>query len=124
MREQIVSHFLQLPPDSIHKYNWGLVGCENIDLWHIDNNTYINGVPLIVDLDLDMGYLIEVVEKDTSSVSYLVVITTPYGHHSQWWEGDAGTFFYRNVTQAEIATWAAATIHNLIHSNNQSPKKK
>lgn len=120
-REQIVGHFLRLPDEAVVKYNWGLGGCAYPDLWNVDDDTYINGVPLTVDLDWDMGWLIEVVERDTSAMSYLVVVTTPKGHRSQWWDSDAGTFFDRKVTGAAIAAWGAMTIHGLLYGFELPP---
>jgi hypothetical protein len=82
-------------------------------MWHVDDDTYINGVPLIVDRDLRSGYLLEIVERDTSTVSYVVIAITGNGHQSAWWEHDAGTFFDRNVDTETVSAWALGVIYGL-----------
>jgi hypothetical protein len=111
-REQIVHHFLHINPTDITRYNWGCTDHHNTKLWDVTNTTYINGIPLIVDHDLDHGYLLEIVERDTKAISYLIITTTPHGHDSDWWDGNAGTFFQRTTTRDKIALWATQTIHN------------
>lgn len=112
-REQIVHHFLRINPTDIVRYNWGCTDHHNTKLWDVDDDTYINGVPLTVDRDLDVGHLLEIVEKDTSAVSYVVVAVTPNGHQSAWWEPDAGTFFHRNVDTETVTAWAVGVIYGL-----------
>ncbi len=93
------------------------------DYWDIDGDTYINHVPLTLDRDWDMGYLFEVVEGSTSVVSYLVVVCfggpDETGRHdcdSEWWPGDAGTFFDRRVSKLDVSLWAVSKIHGLFDS--------
>jgi hypothetical protein len=94
-----------------------------IDYWDVDGDTYINSIPLTLDRDYLMGYLLEVVEKSTSTLSYLAVVAF-YGpdengyteHDAEWWPGDAGTFFDRNVDLHTVSQWAVTKMFGLIES--------
>mgnify|MGYP001813303584 CR=1 FL=1 len=112
--EAIVHRFIYVIENYGLKYNWGLTPRELQGLWNVDDDTYINGVPLIIDGDYRSGYLVEVVERGTSQVSYLVVVLTPSGHDSAWFEEDAGTFFDRNFDHIDLCRWAVDKIHGLI----------
>lgn len=72
-RQQIVAHAHTLNLNEIINNNWGIPPLNQPHYWHVDADTYINGVPVIVDLDLSNGYLLEVVERDTLNLSYVVV---------------------------------------------------
>ena len=98
---------------NMFRYNWGMTDWEHEGMWNVDDDTYINGVPLIVDRDLASGYLLEIVERDTSAVSFVVVAMTPNGHQSAWWEPDAGAFFERNFDTEQISAWAVQVIYGL-----------
>ena len=94
-----------------------------IDYWDVDGDTYINSIPLTLDRDYLMGYLLEVVEKSTSALSYLVVVAF-YGpdengyteHDAEWWPENAGTFFDRNVDLHTVSQWAVTKMFGLIES--------
>lgn len=116
-REQIVHHFLTLTHQNITTYNWGCTDWTHQNMWDITDTTYINGIPLIIDHDLDHGYLLEIVERDTKALSYLIITITPHGHDSDWWEGNAGTFHNQNISRNQIALWATQTIHNHLTPN-------
>ena len=93
------------------------------DYWDVDGDTYINSIPLTLDRDYLMGYLLEVVEKSTSALSYLVVVAF-YGpdengyteHDAEWWPENAGTFFDRNVDLHTVSQWAVTKMFGLIES--------
>ena len=117
-REQIVHYFLSLDYGEWTRANWCLH--EDRNYWDVDEDTYINGVPLIVDLDYLMGYLLEVVEKDSNVVSYVVIVTGFGGHDSSWW-GDnqerlVGTFFDRDVEVWEAMKWAVGKVEGLLEA--------
>lgn len=111
-REEIVRHFLSLDYNEWTTHNWGLH--PDRTYWNVTLDTYINGIPLMVDLDYMMGYLLEIVERDTSAVSYLVIVKTPKGHDSAWYEKDAGTFFDRDIDVDEVSIWAVEQIYGLL----------
>jgi len=69
-----VWHFLEMLARDDIGGNWG-TSMDN-SKWDIDGDTYINGILLTVDKDFYCGYLLEIVERDSSVVSYLVV--TPF----------------------------------------------
>jgi len=94
-----------------------------IDYWDVDGDTYINSIPLTLDRDYLMGYLLEVVEKSTSALSYLAVVAF-YGpdengyteYDAEWWPENAGTFFDRNVDLHTVSQWAVTKMFGLIES--------
>jgi hypothetical protein len=94
-----------------------------IDYWDVDGDTYINSIPLTLDRDYLMGYLLEIVEKSTSTLSYLAVVAF-YGpdengyteHDAEWWPDDAGTFFDRKVDLHTVSQWAITKMFGLIES--------
>jgi len=146
-REAIVHHFLATYRKrgwtEMSAYNWGLedrtnrgVWAEEYDeefgspigdrlgYWFIDNDTYINGIPLRIDLDYYLGFLLEVVERDTEVVSYVAIATFhgfnretgEWDHDSDWYPADCGKFGDRKVDQSAACQWAAATIFEMCDS--------
>ena len=111
-REKVVNKFLLLDYSEWTQTNWGLNPDKGY--WDINENTYINGVPLIIDLDFEMGYLLEIVEKDIGKVSYLVIAATTHGYDSVLYDGEVGTFFDRTVSVFEAIQWAAPIIEKLL----------
>ena len=118
-QEQIVQHFIRMRDLS---GNWG-TSMDN-SKWDVDGTTYINGIILTVDGDYYMGYLLEVVERDTSVVSYVTIVTFhgPHPttgkqeHDSLWLPRDAGKFFERTIPQETIAEWGVRTVYGLWES--------
>ena len=113
-REDIVRRFLEMDYAEWTTHNWGLHPDRNY--WNVTENTYINGIPLIVDHDYRMGYLLEVVERDTSAVSYLAIVVTPDEHDSEWYPFKVGTFFDRTVDVEKVMGWGLMVIHGLLES--------
>lgn len=111
-QDQIVHKFLSLKFSEWTSANWGLH--RDRTYWNVGDDTYINGVPLIVDLDFEMGYLLEIVERETSAVSYMVIVTGTRGHDSEWYPEDVGTFFDRDIRVFEVMKWATRTIEGLL----------
>ena len=111
-RERIVRHFLSLKYGEWTSANWGLHSDRTY--WDVDEDTYINGVPLIVDLDFNMGYLLEIVERKSSVVSYIVIVTISGDHDSEWYPENVGTFFDRNVDVFDAIRWATPQIEGLL----------
>lgn len=117
-QEQIVNKFLGLKYSEWTQANWGLH--KDRDYWDIgDTGTYINGVPLIIDYDYRMGYLLELVEHESGAVSYLAIVTDPYGHDSAWFDQEAGTFFSRNVEPVTVMKWAVEVIEGLLEDRQE-----
>jgi hypothetical protein len=111
-QDQIVHKFLSLNFAEWTATNWGLH--KDRTYWNVGDDTYINGVPLIVDLDFEMGYLLEIVERKSSVVSYMVIVTGPRGHDSEWYDKEVGTFFDRDVQVFEVMAWATKKIEGLL----------
>ena len=117
---QIADHFLAMDD---HSGNWGT--SRDNSKWNVDSNCYINGVMLTVDLDYEMGYLLEIVERSSSVVSYVALITYPnfFGEPKctrdcAMMEEDAGTFFERNFHITEIQTWGLQKIQYMFESRD------
>lgn len=95
--------------------------------WWVDGDTYINNVPLTIDNDYYMGYLLEVVERSTSALSYMVVVLTPRGMDTEWYPENAGRFFDRTEHAAphRVQTWAVGKINGLFdHADSLRPSRK
>lgn len=113
-RMDIIHTFLDAPAPPSH------------ERWDVDEDTYINNVMLTLDRDYEMGYLLEIVERSSSAVSYLVVVTFPgltaglwdhQTHDSEWYPGDVGTFFDRRVSSLDAQLWAVSKIHGLLDAS-------
>jgi hypothetical protein len=123
---QIVHHFLELTANKNLDGNWQ-TSLDN-HKWSIPNTqTYINGVAMEIDRDYDMGWLIEVVDSQTSTVSYIVVVTyggpimdddgnfVSWKHDSSIYERQVvGTFFDRKVSIEEACAWAVPIIFGMV----------
>ena len=121
--DQIVQAFLAIPYARRTQFNWGTAPDEYRDEWHVNDETYINGIPLTVDLDFEMGYMVEAVDRTTSVVSYLVVVTFAFeGHDSMMYEGEVGTFFDRKVDGQEASVWALDRIYGLLEHHHEVTK--
>lgn len=111
-QDQIVHKFLRLNYSEWMGANWGLH--RDRDYWNVGEGTYINGIPLIVDLDYQMGFLLEIVERESGAVSYLVIVTGPNGHDSAWYDEEVGTFFDRSLSIFEAMYWGTHKIEGLL----------
>jgi hypothetical protein len=107
----------------ICKHNWGFTPATDPGFWDVDDDTYINGVPVIIDHDLRYGYLLEVIERDTLTLSYVVVVRHSRGHESAWYEPDAGTIRNPNVEYHTVAAWATETIYSLFDEEQERSKR-
>ena len=140
-----VAHtFLTIPSDSRSGSNWGCwakgISANHPDYdpvldpewcadpWNVSEDTYINGLMLTIDMDYYMGYLIEVVERESGVVSYMAIATyhggTPPKHDWTWWPGDAGTFFERNIISDEVSHWGVTNILGMIDSHIEIQRKE
>lgn len=115
----IAAHLAEIPMQDRFNYNWG---CSPIPkFWDIDEDTYINGIIMTIDFDLDFGSLLEIVERKSGVVSYLVMLEfsniegEPHWD-TEWYPNPVGTFFDRNVSQLEVSRWALDKIHGLYDS--------
>ena len=93
----------------------------------VNEETYINYVPVVVDGDYRVGYLLECVDRTLGTVRYLVVVF----HHGRKKDGTfdynvtpyptgCGTFFHRSSAADPIvvAKWAVAVIYNLFKARD------
>lgn len=102
--------------------NWGTGGPES-KAWDVNAETYINGIVLIFDFDYYMGYLIEVVDRTASRVTYYA-ITEYHGRRedgsieSDWalYPHDCGIFFKRTEAgkPTAVSHWAVSTVHAMV----------
>jgi len=112
-KTEIVDHLINIPQLDRYNYNWG---CHDYDrtFWNVDDDTYINGILLMIDMDIEHGSLLEIVERSTSVVSYLAVVELlPDYHDAEWYPNPVGTFFDRNVSQEQACAWAVGKIYGL-----------
>ena len=99
--------------------------------WDVNHDTYINHVPLVIDNDYQRGYLLEVVERSTSVVSYIVVVAFAgpdeagrWDYDAKWYPDHAGTFFDRRMADYQIDIWAVMQIRGLIDSGRDRRRKR
>lgn len=113
----IVAHLGQIPLSERVNCNWGLH--EDSTFWEVDDDTYINGIVMTIDFDYDISSLLEIVEKSSGVVSYLVVVEFPgfsRDWDAEWYPNPVGTFFDRTVDRFEVCAWAVEKIHGLHQS--------
>lgn len=137
-RDQIVWHFLELlavRPDDVRACNWG-TDIGRPSMWEIPGtDTYINGVVMEIDLDYYYGYLLELVDRETSVVSYCVVtafhgalvdddVLVSWDHDSSVYEGNVGTFFDRSFHTEQACAWAVGQIFGLIDSYSERKQRE
>lgn len=97
--------------------NWG-TGVHNgsgigTSRWDVTDNVYINGVLVTIDGDFEMGYVIEVVERDSSAVEWFTVTTFPRENPDGTWMHactrypvDRPQFFFdRTVDHRTVSLW-------------------
>ena len=128
--DEIVAHFLTMlgrRDGFITRCNWG-TAYDNSP-WEVgDTGTYINGVLLTIDMDYEMGWLLEVVDGgEPSLVNFVVIVTTPYGrgHDSMMYEPDCGTFFERTeaADYSVVSHWAVTKIYGLLESIHDADRR-
>lgn len=112
--DEIVHHFLQYQGLLAHRENWGYRH------HNVNDETYINGVPLIVDLDFECGYLLEIVDRTENTRSFGVIVTAPYGrgHDSRMYNEGPEFFDY-----SEAATWGTSIIFGLLEMMREAHRK-
>ena len=122
----IVAHLGQIPLSERVNCNWGLD--EDSTFWEVDDDTYINGILMTIDMDFDIGSLLEIVEKSSSVVSYLAVFEfsvfrsqgpdnfPAWVWDAEWYPNSVGTFSNRSVTYHEVCAWAVEKIYGLRQS--------
>lgn len=121
---EVVETFLKIPYANLSPHNWGCAGSrDDAALWHASEGTYINGVVLTVDMDFIMGFLLEVVDRESGRVRYLTVVRW-YGQRAdgswvhEWraYAPDCGVFFERTpaADPRAVGCWAVRNIADLV----------
>lgn len=126
--QEIVACFDHLELDEIIHHNWGTGPLDQRDHWQVTDETYINGVPLIMDFDYRMGFLIEAVDRPTGQCTYVAVVQyhgrRPDGtfeHDYRAWEGTHRLFDHDDgYNPAAVARWAVTTIHGMIENHDEA----
>jgi len=105
------------------RYNWGTQDrFTQAGMWDVTDATYINGVPLMLDGDYYMGYLLEVMEHDSDAVSYVAIALyhgkcneCGYQAHDSMWFEPGGPISVSDVpgTQSDAAKWAIGVIYGM-----------
>jgi hypothetical protein len=133
-REEVVDCFLHIPYDHLTAYNWGISPLADQEEWECNDETYINGVVMTIDADYMMGYLIEVVDRESGIVSFHAIatfhgrnpITGKQEHESALYEPACGTFFNRTeaADRVTVCRWAVAQIWGMIEEYQERQAKK
>lgn len=107
-----------------------LVAARNVNLdsaINVTDETYINGVPVRIDEDYYQGWLLEVVDRPASTVSFIAVTAfhgprtvdgdmVSWDHDSMWYEPSCGTFFDRteHADPVTVGRWAVSVIYGMM----------
>lgn len=135
---QIVQAFLSIPSRTLVSTNWGCWSRQfsepaegydtafdpewMADPWNVTDDTYINGVMMTIDFDYYMGYLIEVVERSSSIVTWVAVakfhgphvVTGHQQHDSMWFPNtEPQTFGSCTFGSADVCRWAVGAIYGM-----------
>jgi hypothetical protein len=129
--DEIVHRFNRIPDNVRTRSNWMTGLPEDTLLWQVNDETYINGILLTVDLDYYMGYLIEVVDRTSGAVSF-IAINEYHGHHpdgtidhdSSVYKPNCGTFFARTeaASYQVVCTWAIEEIFGMVDSHDDAKR--
>lgn len=128
---EIVQCFDALDGREIIDHNWGTCPTRECQAkWHVTDETYINGVRMILDFDYYMGYLLEAVDRTSSQCTYVAVVQFhgrredgTFDHDFMTWPG-THTFFGQDDGYDPVAVgqWAVSVIHGMIEARNDEAK--
>jgi hypothetical protein len=99
------------------------------DPWNVTEDTYINGVMMTLDFDYYMGYLIEIVERSSSIVTWVAVATfhgphveTGHQQHDSMWfpNTEPQTFGSCTVDRADVCRWAVGAIYGMVDAYEET----
>jgi hypothetical protein len=121
---EVVAAFLRIPYANLSPHNWGCAASrDDAALWHVGEGTYINGVMLTVDMDYIMGWLLEVVDRESGALRYLVVVVWhgqradgTWDHEWRQYAPECGVFFERTpaADPRAVGCWAVQLIADLV----------
>lgn len=133
-QSEIVECFLEIPVKHL-AWSWNTSPAEFEHEWHVNEETYINGVQLTIDHDYIMGYLLECVDRQSRNVNYIAVVCfhgkhpeTGYQKHDSimydghmgtlpgetHWPKQVGTFYERNLRPEQACQWGVRVIYGMI----------
>ena len=122
----IAHHFADIPHEQAHGCNWGTAADNSF--WSVNDETYINGCLLTIDLDFIMGYLLECVDRTEGTVSYIAMVVYHGKHPIKGWNLDCqqyepacGTFFDRTeaADYPTVCQWAVGWIFSAVELHNE-----
>lgn len=126
---EVLYTFLDIPVRNLVSYNWGTAPTEHRAEWHCNDETYINGVVMTIDFDFMMGYLIEYVDRTTSAIGFMVIVTyhgrDKYGnieHDFVNYPPACGTFFDRTdaADHWRVSKWAVDQIYGTVEAHQEA----
>jgi len=116
------------------RYNWGTQDrFTQAGMWDVTDDTYINGIPLILDGDYYMGYLLEVAERDSDTISYVAIALyhgkcpeCGYQAHDSMWFEPGGPIAINDVpdTLTTACKWTVDVIHGMWDNANETGIEK
>lgn len=126
--QEIVDCFDRLELKDIVAHNWRTAPLDRQGRWDVTEETYLNGVPLILDFDYRMGFLVEAVDRTSGQCTYVAIVHYHGRRHDGTWERDYCTwpgthqFFghddgYSPVT---VAKWAVDVIHDMVEAHDEA----
>lgn len=126
--QEIVDCFDRLELDEIIHHNWRTASPELQPRWDVTEETYLNGVPLILDFDYRMGFLVEAVDRTSGQCTYVAIVhyhgRRPDGTFQRDYCAWQGThqFFARDdgYEASYLAKWAVDVIHGMIEAHDEA----
>lgn len=129
---EIVYTFMAIPSKHLAPYNWGTGPAEFAHEWDVNGETYINGIPLTVDGDYWMGYLLECVDRSTGALTFIAVNLYHGRRADGWFDHDfitydepCGTFGDRTdaAWYDTVGQWAVSRIYAMSDSYFEAKRK-
>lgn len=123
--EEVIQHFLLITAERGWSNLLGVNWCTDAgrpSVWDVPGtDSYINGVPIVLDQDFYMGFVLEVVDRESSRVRYAALSTfhghgededgnIEWDHSATWFPEDIGIFFERKQKKAELYQWGVQEI--------------
>lgn len=110
--EEIVNAYWAIPVADRITTNWG---CTEERWWWLNEHTYINGVMLHVDFDIEGLLVFEICEQADDGETWVTWLAHHYGFgqsRSKWHPVERQRFFDRFVDSFEVMRWALDWFEN------------
>ena len=113
--EKIINAYWAIPVAERFTTNWG---CTDQRWWWLDDTTYINGVMMHVDFDIEGLLLFEICEQAEDGETWVTWLAHHYGFGTsrhKWYPAEPQKFFDRSASRGftprgSVARWVRLVI--------------